>query len=172
MGVSSGTRQKFPRTTSAFLQERTPNLPDTRAFLQDRAQNSVRLARFFRNAPKNSAKRLRVSSGTHPKTPPDLRVSSRTRPKIPRNDCAFLQERTQKLRQTLARFFRNAPKNSAKRLRVSSGTRPKNPPDTRAFLERRHPINSVKQVCVSSKTSSKVERNIFKKKIFLKENPS
>ena len=71
-----------------------------------------------------------------------MRVSSGTRPKIPRNICAFLQERAQKLREPLARLFRNAPKNpqdtraflqeraqkSASHSHVSSGTRPKKSP--------------------------------------------
>ena len=64
-------------------------------------------------------------------------VLSRPTESLKTYSCAFLQERAQKIRRTLARFFKNAPKKSARHSRVSSGTRPKNPRDTRAFLQER-----------------------------------
>ena len=161
MRVSSGTHPKIPRTTHAFLQERAQYIRET-------------LARFFRNAPKKSMIHLRVSSGTPPQkseghwhvssgTRPKnsanhSHVSSGTRPKIPRSICAFLQERAQKFRDPFVRFFRNAPKKSTRHSRVSCVDRLK---------------NSAKHVRVysndTSKSSSRLERNIFKKNIFLKK---
>ena len=128
-----------------------------------------------------------------------MRVSSGTRPKIPGNTRAFLQERAQKIRETLARFFRNAPKKSARRSCVSSRTRPKTPRvtcaflqeraqksandscvssgtqrkirrDTRAFLERKSSKISMKHVCVSSNDGSKTSI-ILEKNIFKKYLP-
>ena len=51
--------------------------------------------------------------------------------------CLYSSASHNHLECTHARFFRNAPRNSANHPRVSSGTRPKIPRDTHAFLQER-----------------------------------
>ena len=81
--------QKFREPLACFVRN-APKLSARHSRVSSGTRLNLRetLPRFFRNAPKNSANYPCVSSGTHPKTP--------------RDTCAFLQERAQKLRETLA----------------------------------------------------------------------
>ena len=134
--VSSGTHQK--------------DRPDTPAFLQERAQTICEaLVRFFRNAPKKSARHSCVSSGTSQKSPqvthPFLYKRAKktaihvgTRQKYSTSySCVSSGKHTKNIRETLVRFFRNAPKKSARHPCVSSGTQQNNPEVSHAFLQER-----------------------------------
>ena len=84
-----------------------------------------------------------------PKPRNHSRVSSGTRSKSSLDTRPFLQERAQKFLWTLARFFRNAPKNATRHLRISSGTRTKNSHTLARFFR-----NASKKSAIHSRVSS------------------